>query len=641
MANKSVNSSIPALANLLGLYHVGPGVDEANPSTRGAWDAKNSVFWPVVGSGTWNDVALGSSGYTGLAAPEDAASSIYTAASDYSTNTPMDLRGTAWTMLYQVKWTNSGGRMIVATNRDSFGTNLGGWLVRINSGGSLEFSAAVPSVTLFSSANLTLNQVHTIAFTLSGGTLTCYIDGTARGSASVSGGVLNYPDSNAGGATRRAALVGQLLSSGTVPGPGTLFLAGFWDVALSAGQIQSFATNSTQNLAGQPQSVAFAGAAVAPAITTQPSAQTVTAGSTATFTAAASGSPAPTWQWQRSTDSGSTWANISGATAASYTTPATTVSGGSANNGDRYRAVATNSAGAATTSAVALTVNAASTAPSITTQPSAQSVVAGSTATFTAAASGTPAPTWQWQRSTNGGSTWTDISGATAASYTTPATTVTGGSANSGDQYRAVATNSAGAATTSAVALTVSAAAVAPSITTQPSAQTVTAGSTATFTAAASGSPAPTWQWQRSTDSGSTWANISGATAASYTTPATTVSGGSANNGDRYRAVATNSAGAATTSAVALTVNASGSGTITVPGVKNGSGTLLASATFPNVVVLQRSDRARLLALTNQTTNSGGDLVVTNAALTPGVACQVVAFSADGLQAGCWPATVA
>jgi hypothetical protein len=37
--------------------------------------------------------------------------------------------------------------------------------------------------------------------------------------------------------------------------------------------------------------------------------------------------------------------------------------------------------------------------------------VAGQTATFTVAASGNPAPTVQWQVSTNGGSTWSDISG--------------------------------------------------------------------------------------------------------------------------------------------------------------------------------------------------------------------------------------
>lgn len=101
-------------------------------------------------------------------------------------------------------------------------------------------------------------------------------------------------------------------------------------------------------------------------------------------------------------------------------------------------------------------------APSITSNPSNQSVSAGATATFTAAASGSPTPTYQWQRNPGGAGSWADISGAVAASYTTPATTVSGGSANNGDTYRCVATNTNGTATTTAATLTVSAANAAP-----------------------------------------------------------------------------------------------------------------------------------------------------------------------------------
>src|SRR5882724_1744004 len=59
-----------------------------------------------------------------------------------------------------------------------------------------------------------------------------------------------------------------------------------------------------------------------------------------------------------------------------------------------------------------------------------------------------------------------------------------------------------------------------PTITTQPANQTVTAGQTATFTAAATGSPTPTVQWQVSTDGGTTFSNVSGATSTtlSFTT---------------------------------------------------------------------------------------------------------------------------
>jgi hypothetical protein len=84
----------------------------------------------------------------------------------------------------------------------------------------------------------------------------------------------------------------------------------------------------------------------------------------------------------------------------------------------------------------------------------------------------------------------------------------------------------------------------------QPASQTVTAGATATFSVTATGSGL-TYQWRRN------GSNIGGATSASYTTPATTVSGGSANNGDVYSVVVTGDTAPAATSANAtLTVNA-------------------------------------------------------------------------------------
>jgi Bacterial Ig-like domain (group 3)/Immunoglobulin I-set domain len=89
--------------------------------------------------------------------------------------------------------------------------------------------------------------------------------------------------------------------------------------------------------------------------------------------------------------------------------------------------------------------------PAVTTQPSSQTVTAGQTASFSVAASGTPAPTVQWQLSTDGGAQWTTISGATETTYTTPATT----GAQNGDQYRAVFTNAAGTADSNAATLTV------------------------------------------------------------------------------------------------------------------------------------------------------------------------------------------
>src|SRR5262249_21492004 len=87
-------------------------------------------------------------------------------------------------------------------------------------------------------------------------------------------------------------------------------------------------------------------------------------------------------------------------------------------------------------------------APSISTQPASETVVSGQTATFTVAATGTAPMSYQWKK--NG----TAIPGATASSYTTPATTST----DNGAQFGVAVSNSAGTATSNAATLSVDAA---------------------------------------------------------------------------------------------------------------------------------------------------------------------------------------
>jgi hypothetical protein len=89
-----------------------------------------------------------------------------------------------------------------------------------------------------------------------------------------------------------------------------------------------------------------AGGAVAPAITAQPTNQRVVVGSTATFTVTATGSAPLGYQWQKGTTP------ISGATASSYTTPATTL----VDDGSSFQVVVSNSAGSVTSNSVMLTV---------------------------------------------------------------------------------------------------------------------------------------------------------------------------------------------------------------------------------------------------------------------------------------------
>ena len=108
-----------------------------------------------------------------------------------------------------------------------------------------------------------------------------------------------------------------------------------------------------------------------------------------------------------------------------------------------------------TTEAHRFLVKAAETAgaPVVTTQPSDQTVPGGSTAQFSAAAAGSPAPTTQWQRSADGGATFADVAGATGATLT-----VTPAPGESGDRYRAVFTNSLATAVSDPATLTVTSA---------------------------------------------------------------------------------------------------------------------------------------------------------------------------------------
>jgi uncharacterized repeat protein (TIGR01451 family) len=146
-----------------------------------------------------------------------------------------------------------------------------------------------------------------------------------------------------------------------------------------------------------------------------------------------------------------------------------------------------NAAGSVVSRAATLTVTAATTAPTITAQPSSASVTAPAQASFAVSATGTPAPGYQWQLSVDGGVSFADITGATAASYTTPATLP----ADNGKKYRAVVSNSAGSATSSVATLTVATppsvqtAIVAKSSSAQPGGQPVTFIVTETNAAAA------------------------------------------------------------------------------------------------------------------------------------------------------------
>ncbi len=267
-------------------------------------------------------------------------------------------------------------------------------------------------------------------------------------------------------------------------------------------------------------------AVVPPGLLNGPQSTSVTVGATATF-AVQTTQPVSllSFQWNRN------GSPVAGATAASYTTPATT----SANNGDRYTVTITNSAGAITSPEAILTVQ-VPTAPTITQNPASTSVTTGQVAIFQVQANGSPPLTYQWNR--NG----VAIVNATSSSYSTPATVLS----DNGAVFTVVVTNAAGSVTSSPATLTVADATFAPTITQQPQNVAALTGQTAAFSVTATGTAPLSYQWLRN------GSEITGATASSYTT-AVLVLG---DNGASFSVRVTNVKGTATSTAAVLTVTA-------------------------------------------------------------------------------------
>lgn len=143
----------------------------------------------------------------------------------------------------------------------------------------------------------------------------------------------------------------------------------------------------------------------------------------------------------------------------------TVTSGTGAGNGAVALSFAANSAttarvGTVTIAGETFTVTQAATpdvVPAITTQPTSTAITRAANASFTAAADGLPVPTLQWQISTDGGVSYTNVPDAAPFSgITTGTLTITGAPVGlTGARFRVVATSTAGTATSNAAILTV------------------------------------------------------------------------------------------------------------------------------------------------------------------------------------------
>jgi len=193
-----------------------------------------------------------------------------------------------------------------------------------------------------------------------------------------------------------------------VPGAACTFQVTFTPTALIA---YSTTLSLGLNLPNSSVTLTGTGTPVPVQITTQPASQTINLGQTATLTVTATGTAPLTYQWYQGL-SGVTTNPVNGATSSSFTTPAlaTTTS---------YWVRVTNGAGSQDSNTATITVIPPS-APQITTQPLSQTINGGQRATLTVVASGTLPLSYQWFQGQSGDTT-NPISGATSASFTTPA----------------------------------------------------------------------------------------------------------------------------------------------------------------------------------------------------------------------------
>ncbi|HEY8086014.1 MAG TPA: calcium-binding protein, partial [Methylophilaceae bacterium] len=288
----------------------------------------------------------------------------------------------------------------------------------------------------------------------------------------------------------------------------------------------------------------------------------------------------PTYQWQSSSDGGTTWSAISGATASTYVLADAQV-------GKLVRVTASYTDGYGTAESVSSSATA--TIANINDAPTGAVSVSGTavqnqvlTASNTLAdGDGLGTITYQWQSSPNG-STWTNISGATSSTFTLTEPQV-------GKQVRAVASYTDGHGTTESVISNVTTAVV--NVNDAPTGTVTVAGTatqnqvlTASNTLAdADGLGTIAYQWQSSADSGSTWISIGGATAATFTLTETQV-------GKQVRVTASYIDGHGVAESVASTgttavanINDAPTGTVTIAGTVTQNQVLTASNTLADV----------------------------------------------------------
>ncbi len=236
-----------------------------------------------------------------------------------------------------------------------------------------------------------------------------------------------------------------------------------------------------------------------PEIATQPVAVTLCAGEDAIFTVDAGVTTNPVYQWYVNT--GTSWTLATGARyQGANTATLTVVSALELMSGYQYRVrVSGTCTPFVESDPVTLTVTRQA---EITQHPASITLCEGAEATFTVNAGLTTNPSYQWERSLDGGATWAPITGANAAAYVIAAVAT----ADNNTAYRAIVSSSCGSSVTSMPAfLTVN---ELPEITDQPDDVIICEYAIADFIVDAGVTTGVTYRWQRSIDGGTTWNNL-------------------------------------------------------------------------------------------------------------------------------------
>jgi predicted outer membrane repeat protein len=286
--------------------------------------------------------------------------------------------------------------------------------------------------------------------------------------------------------------------------------------ASDAGSYQVIVTNPSGSVTSSAATVTVNGP---PAITTQPAAQTTLfTTQTLNLSVVASG-VSLTYQWFLG------GAVIAGATGSTYT-----VASAQSTDAGTYYVIVTNGAGAVQSANAVVTINGPAT---ITSQPVNTTIYATQTLMLSVTATG-QSLSYQWQKQGASG-TYANISGATSSTYSNPnATTADAG------VYRVQVSNPGGTTNSNPATVTVNAA---PTITTQPSGQTIYAGQALQLSVVGNGQGLQ-FQWFHGATA------ITGANAATY-------SDGAAQSSDagNYYVIVSNAAGSVTSNTVVVVVN--------------------------------------------------------------------------------------